>query len=40
MANLSVEVVLDLDMDWVSGLRKSLRLSKAEKRVLRKIFGV
>lgn len=40
MANLSVEVVLNLDMDWVRGLRKSLRLSKAEKRVLRKIFGV
>lgn len=40
MANLSVEVVLDLDMDWLRGLRKSLRLSKAEKRVLRKIFGV
>lgn len=40
MANLSVEVVLDLDMDWVRGLRKSLRLSKADKRVLRKIFGV
>lgn len=28
------------NIDWVRGLRKSLRLSKAEKRVLRKIFGV
>lgn len=30
----------NVDMDWVRGLRKSLRLSKAEKRVLRKMFGV
>lgn len=37
---ITYKVSVSLNLDWVRGLRKSLRLSKADRRVLRKIFGV
>lgn len=33
-------IMVEVRLDWLRGLKKSLCLSKEDKRVLRKIFGV